>query len=215
MPSLYQGVCDDCGHKTPIMTAGYGAVLVDEPVTRQQGEVAGAVIMTGADEHSLATVNDPRFVVLTHPVESAALASTGYSKLDLVREGRYVEVTNVICCRCGTVFPRRRLAAPGIGCGVGLLLGAALGVIVGFKSRSFVDGCLVSYAVAGLFGLVCTGIAALYVRRRHRERGAALAAEVHCPTCGADDAVPIGGAKGVRCSSCGRDAFRFVFAGKS
>jgi hypothetical protein len=197
------------------MTAGYGAVLVDEPVARRQGEVAGAVIMNRADDDTLATVNDPRFVVLTHPIESAALASTGYGNLDLVREGRYVEVTNVVCRRCGTVFPRRRLAAPEIGCGVGLLLGAAIGVVVGFKSRSFVDGFLTCYAVAGLVGLVSTGLAALYIRRRHRERAAALAAEVHCPTCRADDAVPIDGAKGVRCSRCGRDALRFIIAGKS
>ncbi|HZN69411.1 MAG TPA: hypothetical protein VFB66_29315 [Tepidisphaeraceae bacterium] len=197
------------------MTAGYGAVLVDEPVAREQGEVAGAVIMNGAEDDTLATVNDPRFVVLTHPIESSALASTGYGNLDLVREGRYVEVTNVICRRCGTVFPRRRLAAPGVGCGVGLLPGAAVGVVVGFGSRSFLAGIFTCYVVAGLVGLVATGMAALYVRRRHRERAAALAAEVQCPTCRSEDAMPIDGAKGVRCSSCGQDALRFVIAGMS
>ena len=78
MPSLYQGVCENCGHKTAIVTAGYGAVLVDEPVAREQGEVAGAVIMNGADDDTLATVNDPRFVVLTtrsNPRRSPASAT--------------------------------------------------------------------------------------------------------------------------------------------
>ena len=46
MPTLFQGICDDCGHKTAVMTAGYGAVFVDQPVAEPQDQVAGAALFS-------------------------------------------------------------------------------------------------------------------------------------------------------------------------
>lgn len=89
MPTLYQGICSNCGHQTPILSGGYGAVFVDQPAMHRQQEVAGAVVTSEA-AGSMATTNDPRFVVLSHPLESSILAKTGYTWMDLLWQGRYV-----------------------------------------------------------------------------------------------------------------------------
>lgn len=89
------------------MPAGYGAVFVDEPVAEPQDQVAGAALFS-ATGGEIATVDDPRFVVLRHPVEDDGLKRTGYRWNDLLWQGRYVEVTNVVCRECGS----RSTAAP-------------------------------------------------------------------------------------------------------
>src|SRR5688572_4325541 len=105
------------------MPGGYGAVIVDRPVGEPQSMVVGAVIHQSGRGY-FAADGDPRFVVLSHPLEAEILAGTGYGWNDLLREGRYVSVTNVVCRRCGTVYHRRRLAPPG---GFGCLTGVAGG----------------------------------------------------------------------------------------
>jgi hypothetical protein len=134
------------------MSEGCGAVLVDRAIEGPQYEVAGAVITAGSDA-AIAGVDDPRFVVLRHPAESFDLAKTGYSWKDLLKQGRFVSVSNVVCRECGTVFPRRRLAVPGAsGCMSGLVIGAVAGLLTGVWRRSTFEGvvasCLVAAAVA-------------------------------------------------------------------
>ena len=177
MPTLFQGTCGNCGHETPVMLAGYGAVIVDEPVAEPQHEVAGAVL-TSEGGGAIATTVDPRFVVLRHPAEDYDLAATGYSWSDLLQQGRYVSVTNVICRECGTVFPRRRLTAPGAaGCMPSLGLGVAVGVAVGCWRRSVFAG-LVAWYLVTLGAMILVGsLASLYLRLRFSVRAASLATE--------------------------------------
>lgn len=215
MPELYQGICARCGHTTPILRASYGAVLVDRPADPDQGEVAGAVIRRD-NGGAFATAGDPRFVVLRHPVEDSDLASTGYSWFDVVWQGRYVAVTNVVCRRCGDVFQRRRLTAPvGTGCLAGFALGAAGGAVVGTLRHSFEAGFLVWYAVTMAVGLIASGLATLYLHLRFSERAASLSAERACPQCGSNDAMAVSRAKAVRCPDCSTESLRFAIVGIS
>jgi hypothetical protein len=213
VPTLFQGICSRCGHKTPIMLDGYGAVLVDQPATQEQHEVAGAVITSG-DGGAMALTSDPQFVELSPLCMSSILASTGYSWSDLLWQGRYVAVTNVICRQCGTVFQRSRLAPPGgTGCMTGLAVGVASGVAVGVWRRSFDAGLHVWCAVTWWVVAVAEFLARLYVRLRFSERAASLAAERACPHCHADDARAFDRAKAVKCPACSTESLRFVVPG--
>ena len=215
MPTLFQGICDHCGHKTAVMTAGFGAVFVDRPVAGPQGQVAGAALFSEGDAE-IATVDDPRFVVLRHPVEDHDLERAGYRWNDVHWQGRYVEVTNVVCRECGTVFPRRRLAAPTmVGCVTGLATGVVAGLAVGIWRRSFVAAFLSSY-VATVAVMYLTGsLAPLYLRLRFRARGASLAAERACPVCHADNARHLERATSLPCPACRQKSLRFVVVGMS
>jgi hypothetical protein len=194
---------------------GYGAVLVDQPVTEKQYEVAGAVI-TGGVGCEMASGDDPRFVILSHPAEPKILAGTGYSRGDLLWQGRYVAARNVVCRRCGTVFPRRRLAAPAAtGCLTSLGIGVAGGLLAGVWWGSIFAGFVAWYVVTAAALTVVSTLASLYVRLRYAERAASLAAERFCPTCGADDSVRITEAKSVTCPSCRGQSLRFVMVGIS
>jgi predicted Zn-ribbon and HTH transcriptional regulator len=215
VPSLYQGVCRNCSHRTAIMTAGYGAVLVDRPLDRSQTEVAGACLLSAA-AGKLAESADPRFVVLAHPLESKILADTGYTWNDLYRQGRYVLVTNVVCRRCGAVFQKRELGAPGEpGWVVAILIGLLSGTAAGLWAHRLLVGVLVFCGLGGATGALAGWIARWRVRRRFRARAAALAAESTCPACGADDAAPISRVRSVRCPACRQQSQRFIHAGTS
>lgn len=215
MPTLFQGICRHCGHQTPPLSKGYGAVFVDQPVAQAQRHVAGAVVASG-DGSAMASVDDLRFVVLRHPIEDSDLAKTGYTWHDLLRQGRYVRVTNVICRDCGTLFQRRRLSPPGaFGCITAMTLGVVVGLAAGLWMRSFVLGLLAWYVVATAVSIGAEFCAALYVRLRFRARAKALAAERTCPRCGADNAKTIGSGRSVVCSACCRRSLRFKVAGVS
>ena len=69
------------------MTAGYGAVFVDRPVAEPQDHVAGAALFSSTGGE-IATVDDPRFVVLRHPVEDYDLQRAGHRWNDLLRHGQ-------------------------------------------------------------------------------------------------------------------------------
>jgi hypothetical protein len=197
------------------MTDGYGAVLVDRAVAQEQDEVAGAVITSG-EGGTIASASDSRFVVLSHPLESSILASTGYSWTDLLRQGRYVAISNVICRECGTVFPRYRLAAPGgTGCITSLALGVAAGLSVGIWRHTFSAGFLAWYAVTFGTMMIAGSLASLYVRLRFSERAATLRAARSCPACHADNATGIMRGKSVACPVCRNQSLRFVIAGIS
>jgi hypothetical protein len=220
MPPIYQGVCDKCGHKTAVMMNGYGAVFVDQPVSGIQHPTAGAVVVSDSSESlavgSLEGVEDPRFVVLAHPCESSILASTGFSWSDLLWQGRFVLVTNVICRQCGGVFPKRQLGAPGTAGGLtAIIVGAIIGVAVGIAQRSFFWAFIAFLGAAVVLLLVFERTAIWYVRWRYHSRAAALAAESRCPICGTDDSVIISLAKGVKCPTCKRESLSVEIAGMS
>lgn len=198
-----------------MILAGYGAVVVDEPVPGPQHEVAGAVIASESGG-AIATTDDPRFVVLRHPAENYDLATTGYSWSDLLKQGRYVSVSNMVCRECGTVFPHRRLTAPGAtGCLPSLVLGVAVGLAVGFWRRSVFAGLVVWYLVTFGAMMLVKSMASLYLRLRFSVRAASLAAERACPMCHADNAKSIDRAKWVLCPKCRHETLRFVVAGRS
>lgn len=215
MPSLFQGVCRRCGYKTPVLTEGYFAVLVDEPQSEKQHEVAGAVITDG-EGGAMAVAGDPRFVVLRHPIESSDLAGTGYTWSDLLWEGRYIEVTNVVCGQCGTVFQHRRLVAPGqTGCMAALVLGLVTGLSVGIWQHSILLGLFACGRLAVSIGMVTDLLERLYLRRHFSKRNATLAAERACPKCHAEDANAVGHGRRVTCPACSTKAMRFVIVGIS
>ena len=215
MPTIYQGLCSHCGHSTPLISDGYGAVVVDEPIAGPQHEVSGAVIASDA-QGEFATAEDPRFVVLAHPLEDYDLARTGYSWSDLLWQGRYVSVTNMICGECGTVFPRRQLAAPGgIGCLSSLTIGFVTGLALGAWKRSVLVGFVAWYLVTLAAMILIGSTASLYLRFRFAERSAWLVAERACQSCHADNAESIDRAKSMRCPTCRKESMRFVIAGIS
>jgi hypothetical protein len=215
MPTVYQGICRDCGYTTSFLSEEYGAVFVDQPVAEAQQELAGAVIMAG-NSGPMASIDDHRFVVLRHPGEESDLRATGYTWRDLLKQGRYVRVTNVICRECGTLFQRRRLAAPNaFGCVTALVLGVIVGLSAGIRMRSISAGFAAWFVGAMVVLIGAEFCAALYVRLRFRTRAKMLAAERTCPGCGADHAKKIGWGRSVACPSCRRCSLRFKVVGIS
>jgi hypothetical protein len=199
------------------MTPSYGAVLVDQPIDRDQFEVAGAVISSKGTGR-IASCDDPRFAVLSHPIESYILEGLGYRWEDLLWQGRYIAVTNVLCRRCGTIYPRRRLAAPGgFGCTTMLWAGVASGLAAGLWKRSLPFGLAAGFLAVALAATIFEWIAQRYNRRHFSARDAALRAERACPTCHADDAKAIFRIwiSPVMCPSCRVVALRFRIVGKS
>ena len=215
MPTLFQGTCRHCGHTTPLLCEVYGAVFADRPVAQAQHEVAGAVLTSGV-AGAMASIDDPRFVVLRHPIEDSDLRKTGYSWRDLLKQGRYVRVTNVICRECGTLFRRRRLAPPGgFGCITGLGLGVVAGLAMGIVTTSVTAALLAGYVVATAVSIGAGFGAVVYVRLRFAARASALAAERKCPACGADNAKTVGWGRSVVCPACRQRGLRFAAAGVS
>jgi hypothetical protein len=197
------------------MPSHYAAVWVDQPIDAPQQQVAGAAMFSSA-AHGFATTRDPRFVILRHPAEEHDLERTGYQWKDLIWQGRFVSVRNVICRECGTLFPRRRLAPPGgTGCMTSLMLGIVASLFAAIWFRRIIIAVAIWYAAT--FGtLLLTGsLASLYIRLRFRARAASLAAERACPNCGADHARTIERAKAIKCSACGNTTMNFSHVGIS
>ena len=225
MPTVYQGVCRNCSHRTAVMTDGCGAVLVDLPVDAAQTEVAGGGLSSGSESKQVEAAKprfgeprlvEPGLVVLAHPREVAILAGTGYTRSDLLRQGRYVSVSNVACRRCGRVFQRRRLSVPGgSGCAAALALGLACGAAAGLAAQRVLIGVIVCYLVCLGVTAAASIIARRRLRRRYPARAAALAAESNCPACGAGASTPISRTKSAHCPSCGQRTLSFENAGRS
>jgi hypothetical protein len=215
MSAIYQGCCKKCGYATPMVTDGYGAVWVDQPATTEQHEVAGAVLYTQV-EAPFATATDSRFVALAHPIEAECLASTGYTWRDLLWQGRYVRVENVICRECSTVFQVRTLTAPGFsGCVSAVVCGVAAGLTFGIWWRSVLLGSIVWWLTTVAVISVTELLERLYVRCRFASRAAALIEERFCPKCNANDFTSIHRATSIRCPACLNDALTFEMVGIS
>lgn len=213
MPTLYQGICSECGHKTAIMPEWYGAVLLDEPVTKLQGQVAGATLHV---QGAIAEATDDRLLVLAHPIEDSILSTTGYSWSDLVWQGRYVVVSNVACRDCGNVFSIRRLGVPGaVGCLPALLVGSACGIAIWMSKGSVADGLITGFVVLFVALLILELAAGLFVKYRHAARANALASEKQCPVCQSVNAIRINRTKKTPCPACHRRSQTFHLAGIS
>jgi len=219
VPTVLQGFCTHCGYRSAILTAGYGAVFVDHPVAESQSEIAGAAIFVDCPGE-FSEVNDPRFVILSHPGEIEILAGTGYSWGDLFWQGRYVAVTNVVCRQCGNIFARRRLAVPfWFGCVMtGImapLILIAVGLTVGRSTHRPLVAGLAAGAAYALVWLLYEAVCRIYLYARFRERAAALAAEISCPNCNARDSRGVEGAKRICCPSCKKKSVSFQMVGMS
>jgi hypothetical protein len=172
--------------------ASYGAVWLGNtdrpPPLSDNPVVAGAVVDRPAGEPRFLHQDDPRLIVLAHPLERSILRSTGYTLTTCALAGRYVQIHQVICRNCGTLFDVRRLTAPPLlGCPVGLAAGLAAGVLVGIQDESFCLGVTTGYLTAIGVMLLLHFPAALFVRWRYRERARAIEGLGECPQCGSRD----------------------------
>lgn len=216
MPTIYRGECSRCGHETSVLPAGYGAVLVDEPVNREQHQVLGAVVLEGKGGE-FATATDGYLVVLSHPAESSILKSTGFTWNDLRREGRYVYCTNVMCDECGQLFALKRIAVPQScsGCYVPLIAGIVAGLAVGIWLSSVILGWFAALVVGYLATITTEWWARRSFRDYFSERAAKLRAERFCPACGSEASKTITDEGPLCCPSCQQSSLRFRIVGKS
>ena len=198
------------------MPAGYGAVLVDQPVERDQYQLFGAVLHDNAKTGFAATL-DSHLVVLSHPAESSILKSTGFTWDDLRREGRYVACTNVVCEKCGQLFSLKRLAIPQgcSGCLIPLVVAMIAGLTIGFWQESFFLGWFVACGVGYLSTCILDAKARHNLKSYFPERAAKMEADRHCPKCGAEDHLPITSAEHARCQVCEKGSLSFRIVGKS
>lgn len=216
MPPIYRGECSECGHETSVMPAEYGAVLVDEPVEREQHQVLGAVIQDSQGGR-FATATDGHLLVLSHPAESSILKSTGFTWNDLRREGRYVVCTNVICDECGQLFALKRIALPQgcSGCLIPLVIGIAGGLAFGVWRSSVLLGWFAALGVGYLATITLEWWAHLRFRDYFPERAAKMKAERFCPACGSESSTKITDKGTLCCPSCQQSSLHFRIAGKS
>jgi hypothetical protein len=220
VPTILRGICKRCGHETASCTPGYSAVLVDDLYGPQEtGGQPTVLPYAGAGMPGTGV----RLVILAHPGESWILQSTGYTFSDLLWQGRYAWATEVVCRRCGNVFPRWRLKAPpGIGClwpVVAALCGAAA---VALALRRFepslwiILAVIVGWGFGMITAIVIEAVAWCYLRSRFRDCMKTIAAQRTCPSCGADDAVRVTRPfLRVTCPGCRQKALRFRIWGIS
>jgi len=115
MPVIYQGQCQNCQYKSPHTSGGYAAVVLDEPIQR-------------IDSHP----DDPRIVVLAHPLESQILADLGYAFTSATLAGRLLIIQEFFCKSCGNLYEVRNLGtSPVVGCIPSLIGGGLCGVTTG------------------------------------------------------------------------------------
>lgn len=217
MATLYRGECSACGHKTPTMPAGYGAVLVDQPVERKQHQVVGAVMSDGSGV-DFAMGSDPYLVILSHPAETSILQTTGFTWDDLRREGRYVACTNVVCDECGRLYTLKRVAVPEAGCTgclVPLVTGVCCGLTVGIWSGNVLFGWFVTCGVGYLATLALDWKARHALKSYFPERAAQLKEDSVCPKCEGEQSTPVASRSPVRCQKCQMTSMLFRIAGRS
>jgi hypothetical protein len=197
----------------------YSAVFVGAGGPESQAEFLGACL-TSAKSAAFAETKDERFVVLSHPCEDEILQRTGYTWKDLLWQGRYVSVTNVICRCCGTIFPTRRLGVPAsVGCGASLCIGACIGAVTGLTiwavTQNFLWGFGGWYVSTLLMAMIAEKGALALARWRFADRDRLLRAESHCPACKSDSRATIDSAEEVICPQCHTTSLTFSMVGIS
>lgn len=171
MPLIYQAKCSACDYVSPSQSDGYLAVIVEEPCPSW-----------------CAHPDDSRLAVLAHPCEGFVLEEIGFTLASASLGGRMVDVNNVSCCDCGTMYELRRVgtgrsAFGGIGCVGILVLSAVIGLAVGRHYVSVPLGVVTAYLVT--FGLLALGdaIVSLLIRRRYPDRVKEFDRGPDCPKC--------------------------------
>jgi predicted RNA-binding Zn-ribbon protein involved in translation (DUF1610 family) len=203
MPPTFRGTCTNCGYVSPELTPGGFAVFVtdaDEDRRRRDGE---------------------RLPVVLHPFADFVLDEFGLSFATTAWGGQLVEVQNLVCRDCGRATETRRLTAGGvaIGCG-GCSAIAALGFVAGVAATfAFENPFLGAGVGVGFCVLTAAAVefgANRFVRRRFRERVAAVDTPRMCSHCGSGNCVlpgPRGGP--FPCPDCGEAAVRIVPVARS
>jgi len=204
MPSIYQARCSACDYVSPRHAEGYLAVILDEP------------------SNSLyALREDPRLVILAHPLESMIMEELGFTDWSAGLSGRILRIHNVACRACGTFYELRRLSAGsaalgGRGCLVMLGLAGAIGGYVGWKCESFPIGF-----IAGWLGLIALfagsdSVLSLYVRRRFKDRAKEFDRGPGCPKCESKSHATFSALWSVLpCPNCSKVEMRMRIVGKS
>ena len=204
MPTVYAATCSACDYKSPIVSAGYAAVIVDEPKTSFR-----------------AHPDNPHLVILSHPCELQILESLGFSYASAALAGRLVIVHRVVCQACGTHYELRRLSAGWsvLGCsGCLALLGisAVVGLVIGVQLESIPLGCFTGFLSLGALERVWYWTTDRYVRRRYADRVREFDRGTGCPRCGSTDYVDFGSrARNLACPVCGGQTLRAQVVGKS
>ena len=171
MPLIYQATCSACDYCSEAHPQGYLAVIVDDPCTSMH-----------------AHPDEPRLVILGHPIESMILEELGFTFNSAGLGSRMVHVKNVACRACGTRYEIRRLgwgsASLGrAGCLVMLGLAGGIGVVVGRNSESIFFGAMAGwFAFLGFIALSHT-ILSPFIRWRYKDRVREFDRGPDCPKC--------------------------------
>jgi hypothetical protein len=204
MPFIYQATCSACDFGSDAHSEGYLAVIVDDRCISIH-----------------AHPDDPRLVILGHPLESMILQELGFTFASAALGGRLVYVTNVVCKACGTMYETRWVGAGscvlgGTGCLVMLGLAASLGVVIGWSSESVFFGFLGGWlALIGFFALV-DSIVSPYIRRRHKDRVREFDRGPDCPKCHSKNYVGFPPRWGkLVCPKCGKQTVKVRTVGIS
>lgn len=171
MYPTYEVACSACDYVSDVDSEDYLAVIVDEP-------------NTSIDAHP----DEPRLVILGHPIEDMILEDFGFTFTSAGLGGRIVSVRNVACKSCGAMYEIRRLGASfilleGTGCLAMLGLSSVIGVGVGWSEESIVSGVMATGL--SLFGIFVVGDAILwrFVRWRYKDRVKEFDRGPECPRC--------------------------------
>jgi hypothetical protein len=218
MSAIHQGICSNCGYETAPMAGECGAVLVTPPVKSEE-KVAVGRLLASEILGDRATVQDDQLIVLGHPLETSILAGTGYTWHELLRQGRYVRITEVICRQCGNIFAKRQLAVPGgVGCRVislNLIAGIVSGIGIGSWTHSLLLAIVTFIGAAWCLETGCETFAHRHLQRRFHERAIVFASDALCPVCNADDSVSFTSAKRNRCPACREESLNVKMVGIS
>ena len=216
MPPVYQASCFNCKYQSTVFPAGYGAVLVDEPLAGAPKSFLAGMVGFGDKQPEMSVSTTPNLVVLAHPIESAILESTGHTWKSLMLEGRHVTVQLLVCADCGALYERKKLTAPfAIGCLPTIAVGVVSGFTLWLYLSSIIIGIFVGYMTIFMVALTVHALSNLYTRLRFRERIRILEANKTCPSCYSPSFYIIPTKKVVPCPACKAKSLQIQMIGIS
>lgn len=204
MPIIYEARCSACTYASPVHSEGYLAVIVDEPASSVH-----------------AHLDDPRIVILGHPLESMILEEQGLAFESAALGGRLLYIQNVVCRACGTLYEIRRVGATSAtmglaGCFAIIAFSAGAGVLAGLHYQSFVIGFVAGWLVLASVFAFADWAFARYVRWRHKARVREYDRGPGCPRCGGRDYLGFRPRwRALPCPSCGGRSVRVRSVGIS
>lgn len=197
MPLIYQATCSACDYGSDAHSEGYLAVIVDDPCISMH-----------------AHPDEPRLVILGHPLEAMILEELGFTFASAGLGGRLVYVENVVCKTCGAMYEIRRLGAgSGVlgetGCLVILGLLAAIGTAVGWTCESILLGFLAGLLTFLGFIALADPIISACIRWCHKDRVREFDRGPGCPKCQSKKCVSFRPRWGkLVCPKCGMQAVK-------